>query len=239
MTLDGLEQVIRKSCRPRNKVNFIRYADDLMSTAAEKELLTENVIPAIKDFLQPRGLTLSPEKTKIVRIEEGVDFLGQHMQKFHNKLITTPTKENTKSFLDKVRSRIRKCHGWKTEDMIKLLNPIMRGWANYHRYVQSAKTFSYADTVIFQALWRWTKRRHPKKSAAWRRKKYFNHPKRKWGFCCLAKDKRGNQTLLEVTKLSYIKLARYIKIKGPVNPFDPKCREYFDMRKASSNAYPI
>lgn len=210
-----------------------------MSTASGKDLLTEKVIPAINDFLKPRGLMLSPEKTRIVRIEAGVDFLGQHMQKFRNKLITTPAKENTRNFLDKVRSRIRQCHGWKTEEMIKLLNPMIRGWANYHRYVQSAKTFSYADTVIFQSLWRWTKRRHPKKSAAWRKKKYFNHPKRKWVFCCLAKDKRGHQSLLELVKPSYIKLVRYIKIKGASNPFHPQYRDYFAMRKASNNACPI
>ena len=111
MTLDGLEEVVKKSCPSRRKVNFIRYADDFIVTADSRELLENNIIPAINSFLKTRGLKLSEEKTRIVRIEQGFDFLGQHLQKFRNKLITTPSKENSKSFLDKVRSVIKKCYG--------------------------------------------------------------------------------------------------------------------------------
>jgi len=95
MTLDGLEEAVKKSCPPRRKVNFVRYADDFICTAESKELIENNIIPAINEFLRPRGLMLSPEKTKIVRIEQGLDFLGQNLRKFRNKLITTPSKENT------------------------------------------------------------------------------------------------------------------------------------------------
>ena len=132
--------------------------------ADSRELLENNIIPAINSFLKTRGLKLSKEKTRIVRIEQGFDFLGQHLQKFRNKLITTPSKENSKSFLDKVRSVIKKCYGQKTCDMINQLNPIIKGWAYYHRYVQSARTFSLAAKVISDSLWRWIKRRHSNKS---------------------------------------------------------------------------
>ncbi len=239
MTLDGLETVIKKSCPCRRKVNFIRYADDFIVTADSRELLENNIIPAINDFLKPRGLRLSEEKTRIVRIEQGFDFLGQHLQKFRNKLIITPSKENTKSFLDKVRNVIRKCYGQKTCDMIKQLNPIIRGWAYYQRHVQSGRAFSLADKVIFQSLWRWIKRRHPLKSSEWIRKEFFNHPKRKWGFCCKIKDRNKKQKLLELIKPSYIKLVRYIKIKGEANPFNPKYNDYFIMRRTYSNLRPI
>ncbi len=239
MTLDGLEQVIKKACPRRRKVNFIRYADDFIDTADSKELLENNIIPAINEFLKPRGLMLSPEKTRIVRIEEGFDFLGQHLRKYDNKLITTPAKENTKSFLKKVRDTIKKCHGRKTSDMIKILNPMIRGWAHYHRYVQSAATFSHADSIIFQSLWRWIRRRHPKKSCKWVIKQYFNHPKRKWGFCCIIKDSKGKKQILELVQPSDIKLVRYIKIKGESNPFDPRYSSYFKMRRTFSNVRPI
>ena len=239
MTLDGLEAVIKKSCPSRRKVNFIRYADDFIVTAESRELLGNNIIPAIKDFLKPRGLKLSEEKTKIVRIEQGFDFLGQNLKKYRNRLIITPSKENTKSFLEKVKTVIKKCYGRKTTDLINQLNPMILGWANYQRYVQSAKTFSHANKIIFQALWRWTKRRHPEKSCGWRKKKYFNHPKRKWGFCCIIKEKSGNKKLLELIKPTYIKLVRYIKIKGEANPFNPKYADYFKMRRTYSNVVPI
>ena len=164
MTLDGLEKVIKESCPRRSKVNFIRYADDFIVTAESRELLENNIIPAINDFLKPRDLKLSEEKTRIVRIEQGFDFLGQHLQKFRNKLIITPSKESTKSFLEKVRNIIRKCYGQKTSDMIIQLNPVIKGWAYYQRYVQSAKTFSSASKVISDAIGRWIRRRHGRKS---------------------------------------------------------------------------
>ena len=135
----------------------------LIVTAESQELLVNNIIPAINDFLKPRGLKLSEEKTKIVGIEQGFDFLGQNLKKYRNRLIITPSKENIKSFPDKVKTVIKKCRGRKTADLINQLNPMILGWANYQRYAQSAKAFSHANKIIFQALWRWIKKDIPKK----------------------------------------------------------------------------
>ena len=239
MTLDGLEKAIKESCPSRKKVNFIRYADDFIVTAESRELLENNIIPAINDFLKPRGLKLSEEKTRIVSIEQGFDFLGQHLQKFRNKLIITPSKESTKGFLEKVRNIIRKCYGQKTSDMIMQLNPVIKGWAYYHRYVQSAKAFSFASKVISDALGRWIRRRHGRKSMGWINKRYFNHPKRNYCFCCTIKTGNGKRKFLELMKPSYVKLVRYIKIKGETYPFNPKYFSYFTMRKTYSNVRPI
>lgn len=238
MCLDGLEKVIQDSCPRRSKVNFIRYADDFIVTAASRAYLEKSILPAIRRFLKPRGLELSKEKTRIVRVEEGVEFLGQRMQKFQNKLLTSPSKESKQSFLKKVRETIRACHGQKAHEMIKRLNPIIRGWANYHRYVQSAETFSEAGTRIFQTLKRWIKRRHPKKNWEWIKKTYFRHPKRPWVFCSTVKDKNGKKTLYQLMRPSDIKCVRYIKIKGSFNPFDPAYREYLKLRGKCS-FYPI
>lgn len=153
-----------------------------------------------REFLKPRGLRLSAEKTRIVRIEQGFDFLGQHLQKYHNTLIITPSKDNTRSFLSKLRDTIRSCYGWKTEDMIKKLNPMIRGWVYYHRYVQSYGAFSFAERTIFQSLWRWIKRRYPQKSCGWIIKHYFNNLKHKWVFSCWIKDRSEKKRLLELIK---------------------------------------
>jgi len=146
---------------------------------------------------------LSPEKTKIIRIEDGFDFLGQHLQKFHNKLIITPSKENRKSFFNKVRKEIKAHRGMKCENMINRLNPRIRGWVDYHKNVQSSETFSHADTVIFYSLLRWAKRRHSDKSLGWIEKKYFSLSKRNWLFSCKAKYKHGNVKVLELLKPSF------------------------------------
>lgn len=82
MTLDGMERMLRerfgepKSMKAnKNKVNMVRYADDFVVTGASKEIL-EEAKSIIEEFLKERGLSLSEEKTKIVHIEEGFDFLG-------------------------------------------------------------------------------------------------------------------------------------------------------------------
>lgn len=239
MTLDGLEAVIKSSCPRRRKVNFIRYADDFIVTADSKELIEEHIIPVIKAFLAQRGLVLSEEKTRIVRIEDGFDFLGQHLRKYGNKLFVTPTKKDTQGFLEKVKQIIKAAHGWSTEELIILLNPIIRGWCFYHRCVQSSKAFSHADRVIFYALWRWARRKNPKKNAAWIKRKYFDHGKRKWVFSCFVKDKSGKLKLLELLKPSMVKIVRYYKIKGAANPFDPQFASYFVMRTTLSNTRPV
>lgn len=226
---------LREDRNKSSKVHFIRYADDLIATAYSKEILLNNIIPAINEFLKPRGLMLSPEKTRILRLEEGFDFLGQHISRKKDRLLITPSKENAKSFLSKVRTIIKSCHGWKTEDMIRKLNPVIRGWAYYHRFIHSYRVFWIAGKTIFQALQRWMRRRHPENGYGWLIKNYFNNPNRKWGFTCYIKDRSGKRKLLELIQPSYIKIVQYIKIKGASNPFDLIYGDYFKMRRKFNN----
>jgi len=77
MTLDGLEEVVRRVVPRRNRVNFIRYADNFIITGKSRRLLLEKVKPAVEEFLAERGLTLSEEKTVLTYIRDGFTFLGQ------------------------------------------------------------------------------------------------------------------------------------------------------------------
>src|SRR3989339_403079 len=105
MVLDGLEtQINKKFPRWKNKkVNFIRYADDFVITAISKEVITEEIIPLVTEFLMERGLELSPEKSKITNINDGFNFLSQNVRKFKGKLIIRPSKEADQSFKDKIK----------------------------------------------------------------------------------------------------------------------------------------
>lgn len=239
MTLDGLEQVVKDACPKKRKVNFVRYADDFIVTADTKELIEHNIIPAIIAFLKPRGLALSAKKTQIVRIEQGFDFLGQHLQKYNNKLIITPKQENIKSFLSKVKGIIKACYGLSCRDMIQILNPVIRGWAMYHRCIQAGKAFGYATNRIYESVWRWTRRRHSGKNAGWIVRKYFSHSARPAVFACWIRDKQDKQKLLELLRPTQIQLVRYIKIKAKATPYDPNYSSYFRMRKLLSNTRPI
>jgi len=222
MALDGMEGLLKEALPRRAKVNFVRYADDFVVTAASKELLEQRVVPLIEDFLRERGLWLSPEKTRIVHISEGFDFLGWNVRKVSQMLLVTPAKKNRQAFYRKVADTLKALRTAKQEDVIKALNPIIRGWGNYHRSQMASRTFAKMDHYIFWALWRWAKRRHPTKGKRWIKNKYFRSGRsRNWVFA------DGPHVL---ARLSDIKIRRHVKIKAEANPYLPEWEEYFDDR---------
>ena len=235
MVLDGLESTVKNAVKNsvpvRPKVNVIRYADDFIITGISKALLEDKVKPVVETFLRERGLSLSKEKTKITRIEKGFDFLGQNLRKYNGKLLIKPTKENVKLFLSDVKKIIRKHRGQKTLTLINVLNPKIRGLANYHRHVVSGKTFSYIDTFVYHTLWRWMEHRHSNKNRKWLANKYWNKGSTPWTFSTTVKNKKGETQRCELIKACSINIVRHIKIKGYANPFDSEYREYFRMRK--------
>jgi RNA-directed DNA polymerase len=238
IALDGLEAALAEqfgrtdSATRRNRVRLLRYADDFIVTGSSKELLEHKVKPLVEAFLAERGLQLSPTKTTITHISEGFDFLGQNVRKYDDKLLIKPSTKNVKTFLDNVRETIRVHRSSKQDTLINLLNPMIRSWANYHRHVAAKATYVGVDHHIWQALWRWARRRHPRKSAGWVREKYFrilDH--RHWVFATEARDRRGVPRLLALRSASSTRIARHVKVKSNANPFDPAWDSYFAQRK--------
>ncbi|MBV6524976.1 group II intron reverse transcriptase/maturase, partial [Ursidibacter maritimus] len=84
----------------------------------------QEVIPLIKGFLKERGLSLSEEKTRVVHIEQGFDFLGWNVRRFKGKILNRPSKKNVKAFYSKVKTVISKMKMAKQEDLIRVLNPM-------------------------------------------------------------------------------------------------------------------
>jgi RNA-directed DNA polymerase len=237
MTLDGMEAVLErhfgvKNSRQawKNKVNLIRYADDFVITGATKEVL-EEAKGLMAEFLKDRGLTLSEEKTKIVHIEEGFDFLGWNVRKYDGKLLIKPAKRGVQTFLRKVRGIIKESKTAKQENLVRKLNPVIRGWANYHQNQVAKETYSKVDHVIWKQLWQWACRRHPNKSAAWVKSKYFIcEGLRNWVFGTTVEDEKGGKRVVKLVKASDTAIKRHIKIKGAANPYDPEFEGYFEER---------
>lgn len=244
MTLGGLERTAKGTVPTRirrefsSKVNVIRYADDFIITGATREILEDKVKPAVESFLHQRGLSLSEEKTRIVRIEDGFNFLGQNIRKYNGKLLIKPAKESVQAFLQDIRGTIRKHRGTSAVAMIGQLNPKIRGWANYHRHVASSTTFSHVDISIYNSLWQWMKRRHRNKSKTWMKMKYWFNGSTPWTFSSTCKDKNGIPRLYELIKASSIGIVRHVKIRGDANPFDPEYDEYFRKRAVCSTFGP-
>jgi RNA-directed DNA polymerase len=240
--LDGLEQVLRgKYPRARLKslggkypaVNFIRYADDFIITSKSKELLEEEIKPLVAQFLQERGLELSPTKTVITHVGQGFDFLGQNVRRYPNgKLLIKPSKKNVKTFLDGVRKTIKAALGWPAAELIKELNPKIRGWANYHRHVVSSRTFKRVDYDIFSSLWRWARRRHPKKNQRWIKQKYFvQRGSRNWVFAGETYDGQGQPVEIRLLSASATPIRRHVKVRSDANPYDPAYETSFEKRE--------
>lgn len=237
--LDGLEKRLRDkfgtSSRARNKtqINLIRYADDFVITGISKDLLEKEVKPVVEQFLAERGLELSPEKTVVTHINDGFDFLGQNIRKYNGKLIIKPSAKNVKAFLTKVRHIINSNKQATAGNLILQLNPLIRGWANYHRHVCSSDTFSKVDNAIFVALWHWAKRRHSNKSGKWVKQKYFPAiGRRQWVFSGQVTGTAGEQRRICLIKATRTPIKRHIKIRAEANPYDPAWEPYFEKRRA-------
>ena len=232
LALKGLEETVKSATSRKDKVNVVVYADDFVVTGSTKEVLENKVMPVVAVFLKERGLELSVEKTKITRVDEGFDFLGFNVRKYKGKLLIKPSKANVKVFLNNIRGLIKSHATIKTEDLIRLLNLRIRGWTNYYRHVVSKDTFSYVDSCIFRTLMQWINRRHPEKNAQWKYKKYFRtQGMKQWIFSVTVKNKKGNNTSLDLFKASQLPIRRHIKIKAEANPYDPEYTEYFFKRE--------
>lgn len=235
MVLDGLEVQIRKKYHKTKrdgkayfpKVNFIRYADDFIVTGESRELLEAGVLPIIREFLSERGLELSEEKTVITHIEDGFDFLGCNIRWYKGKLLTKPSKKNYKAIVNKIRGIIKQNPSMKQEDLIRKLNPVIRGWVNFQKYNVSSQAFDRFDFDVWRCLWRWCKRRHPKKSHKWIAKKYFRRVgTRNWTFSVNMADSFE----LHLIYATDTKIVRWLKTKSEATPFDERFTEYFEDR---------
>jgi RNA-directed DNA polymerase len=239
LALNGLGSMLKEKFMTRkvvkgkeinNKVHTIVYADDFIITGKSKEFLEREILPEVKKFMEKRGLKLSEEKTVITHINDGFDFLGQNIRKYKGKVLVKPSKDNVKRFLENIRKTIKEHPMIKQEDLIRLLNPKIRGWANYHRHIAAKETFSYVDYHIYNALQSWCKRRHPKKGKWWINEKYFHHiGNRHWVFA--AETEKGK--LLELLRADATKIVRHTKIRKEANPYDPEWDLYFEEREGN------
>ena len=240
LALDGLERRLRKKYPTRGKgstqgrtalVNLIRYADDFIITGKSKELLANEVKPLVEEFLQERGLQLSPEKTTLTPIEAGFDFLGQNVRKYKGKMLIKPSKSSVKTLLKKVRKTVRENKQETAGELIQRLNPLLRGWGMYHRHIVSKVVFQRVDCRLYQCLWRWAKRRHSGKSLRWVRKRYYaTLGGNTWRFFGDVRDKEGQLHKVWLYPLASIPIQRHTKIRSEANPYDPQWEVYLEER---------
>ena len=231
LTLAGLEQLVKSIAHGKgDRINFIGYADDFVITGASKDVLVNEIKPQLARFLQERGLTLSEEKTHVTHINDGFDFLGFNLRKYNGKLLIKPSKSNVLSFLRNLRELIRKHATISVNDLIKMMNPKLRGWANYYRHSVAKRVFGYVGHQVFLALWRWAVRRHPNKGRRWVARKYFFDRNGQWQF-------HGRRTIADLdcafnlVQIAHTPIKRHVKIRSAATPYNPEYEAYLSKRK--------
>jgi RNA-directed DNA polymerase len=234
MTLNGLELGLIAHLRARFgtrkaaklKVNVVRYADDFVITGASKEMLETEIRPWVASFLAERGLRLSEAKTRVLHVNEGFDFLGWNFRKYRGKLLIKPSRKNVQAFYAKVREVIKRHMTMPQVVLIQNLNPILRGWAQYHQPVVAKETFSKLDSRIRWRLVRWARRLHPRKSHAWVHQKYWRDLDGRSEFAGVETSEDGTREAVRLYQLADTVITRHQKIKADYNAFDPKWEQY-------------
>jgi RNA-directed DNA polymerase len=200
-----------------------RSADDFVITAPTQEVVETHVRPRIEQFLHERGLTLSEATTRIVHITEGFNFLGFHIRKFgtQGKLLIVPQKEKVLKHVRGIRSFLDAHKQTPAGQVIKELNPVIRGWANYYRHCVAKNVFQKVRHAQWKMLWDWAKRRHPNKSSKWVKTRYC----RSEGYWTFYEGRA------ELVKPDGIPIIRFIKVIGRNSTYDPALRQYWVERK--------
>ena len=224
----------------RQTTTYIRYADDFIIMHPEKETL-EALVKVVQEFLTPIGLELHPTKTRIIHTlnatensPPGFTFLGfdviqrakwVRMREAFTKrpstqtfiTLITPSKEGIKQHKLKLREIIRRHRGASQERLIHKLNPVIRGYALSKRSQIASRSFQDLDKYVFEHLWKWAKRRHPKMSKYKLKDKYWHTvEKRNWVFGV----KTDDEVTLQLQYHSKIPIRRHAKGKGNASPFN-------------------
>jgi RNA-directed DNA polymerase len=203
-------------------VRFPR-ATRLVVVAPSREVLEQYVLPTLARFLANRGLQLSEAKTRIVHSTEGVNFLGFELRRFPRALLIQPQKEKILGHYRAIKTFLEQHKQSPAVQVIRDLNPKIRGWSNYYRHCAAKRAFRKLDHLVWHALWRWAKRRHPNKSAQWVKQRYFRTVGNRQGVLA---EKNAQLLWHQDTPIT-----RCPKVTGKSSPMNPALQAYWAQRE--------
>jgi RNA-directed DNA polymerase len=234
IALHGMEEAlgVRRNATGDHIGNraMVRYAEDFVVFCTTREE-AEVGIGILKAWLAKRGLELSEEKTQIVHLSKGFNFLGVSVRLYEtrntksgSKVLIKPSDDAGKKLRSRLRTEWRRCVGLGVAATIARIRPIIIGWANYYRSGVSSKTFQRLDSWMWTRIIQWMKRAHPNKRWGWRYKRYIGqfHPSRKdrWVF-------GDKQTGHYLPKFAWTRIERHVKVKGTSSPDDVRLKLYW------------
>ncbi len=242
IVLHGMEQAAGVRYRKRSAgraetaydcPTLVRYADDLLAFCHSRQQ-AEQVKQRLAEWLQPRGLVFNQDKTRIVHVNQGCDFLGFNIRRYHGQLpLIKPSKEAVRRIRLRLRTEMRALRGGNGASVLRTLTPIIRGWAAYYRTQVSSEVFSALDDYMWKLLYKWAKHSHPNKSRRWRMDRYFDrfNPSRndRWVF-------GDHDSGAYLPKFAWTKIVRHPMVAGWASPDDPTRTQYWaDRRRRQPN----
>jgi RNA-directed DNA polymerase len=205
----------------------IRYADDLVALCHTRHE-AEQVKARLAEWLTPRGLAFNEDKTRVVTLDDGFDFLGFTVRRQSGKLLIKPSKAALRRIRERLRTEMRALRGANAATVLFRLNPIIRGWAAYYRTAVSSQVFNALDAYLWRLTYKWAKHGHPNKSKHWIVARYFgafNKSRRdRWVF-----GDRDSGAYL--TKFAWTGIVRHRMVKGASSVDDPALAQYWANRR--------
>lgn len=236
IALQGLEHAAGVEYDYRGNVKggrptVVTYADDFVALCHSREQ-AEQVRDRLSVWLAQRGLGFNEDKTRITKVDDGFDFLSFNIRRYHmasgTKVLTRPSQDAMKKMRRRIADELRALRGASPEEVIRVMNPIIRGQANYYRNGASSKSFQALDNHLWQHLYRWVRRRHPRKPRKWVMGRYFGpfNPARRnnWVF-------GDRQTGAYLHQYAWTKIVRHAPVAGTNSPDDPALKQYWADRR--------
>jgi RNA-directed DNA polymerase len=205
----------------------VRYADDMVVLCHSREQAIR-VKAELADWLAPRGLVFNEDKTRIVHLNEGFDFLGFNVRRYRGTLLTKPSAAAVRRIRERLSAEVRALVGSDALVVIATLNPIIRGWAAYYRIGVSSAVFSGLDRHVWTLAYKWAKRSHPNKSKHWVVDRHFGRFNKSRADRWVFGDRESGAYL---HKFAWTKIVRHQMVPGGASPDDPALTDYWATRR--------
>jgi RNA-directed DNA polymerase len=207
---------------------LVRYADDLVALCHTRQQALE-VKARLAAWLAPRGLAFNEDKTRVVSLADGFDFLGFNVRRYRGKLLIKPSKAAVRRIRERLRTELRSLRGFNAGAVVRKLNPIIRGWANYYRTHVAAEIFDELDHYLWRLTYKWARFSHANKSASWVTTRYFGKFNKarqdRWVFG----DRHSGAYL---HRFSWTNIVRHQTVWQRASPDDPELADYWARRRS-------
>jgi len=157
---------------------LVRYADDFVVLVSGTREHAEAMRQQTADVLAPMGLRLSQEKTTVVHIDDGFDFLGFRIQR-HRKpgtsksfVYTFPARKSVASVRRKVKAITQQGTNQPLSELLRQLNMLLRGWTRYFQHGVSKRAFGHLRHYTWSRVVTWLRDKHRKSGWKALRRRY-------------------------------------------------------------------